>query len=202
MKKNNYKRNEDLFFRNNNKKEDKNIQRIRQFKNKNNNIYHTGYTPEIKRKQNPFIKKCFLDNSNEINKAKKKVGNYNTDKNKKNKKRIKIEKIIKPYKYIPSKNNFKAINKDSKDKIKNEIISQDKYIIIKKENKKNFKPNRTYYQKIKNNFIPKIENNKNIRNPYLYRTYQRIKKKEKNKILLKYSTIMSYLLIKNNKAFE
>ena len=165
--------------------------------NKINNNNYNKNTPEIKRKSNPFIKKNFLENSKDLNKNNKKLKNYHTDKNKKNKKRIKIEEIIKPYKYVPSKDIFQITNKEPKEKYKNELSSENQDINIKKENKKNIIQNRTYYQGIKNHFTSKIEIKSKTRNPNLYRANS---KNENIKILLKYSTIISELLNKNSKA--
>ena len=195
LMKNNYKISENLYLSNKNKKYDKITSGISQNKINNNN--YNKNTPEIKRKSNPFIKKNFFENSKDLNKNNKKLKNYHTDKNKKNKKRIKIEKIIKPYKYVPSKDIFQITNKDQKKKHKNELSSNNQDINNKKENKKNIIQNRTYYQGIKNHFIPKIEIKSKTRNPYLYRANS---KKENNKILFKYSTIISELINKNSKT--
>lgn len=198
LMKNNYKMSENFYLSNKNKKYDKITSGIGQ--NKINNKYYNKYTPEIKRKSNQFIKKNFLEYSQDLNKSNKKVKNYHTDKNKKNKKKIKIEKILKPYKYVLSKNIFQITNKEPKEKHKDELSSKNQDINIKKENKKNIIKNNSFYQGIKNHFTPKIESKPKTRNPYLNRTYQINSKKENNKNLFKYSTIISDLLNKNSKA--
>ena len=228
---NNFKNKDIQLIKNNNNefsnKRNNNNLKINNLKNIQNSInninsnkkFYNSYTPEIRKKSNPFIKKKYLENSNEksninnINNKKTKKIKYNTDaRSKKTKNKIdetnKINKeIVKPYKYIPSissvliNNNEKNLNKNNTKGNNPNNPSHDE-----KKNIYNIPPSKTNYKGLKNKSTPKIRNNPETKNPYLYKTYQinTIKKNKKNKekqSLFNYSSIISDLINKNTKNY-
>ena len=181
--------------------------------NKKNKI---SFTPEIRKKSNPFIKKNYSENSNEnpnVNyKKAKKVKNNSVTRSKKTKNKInkfnKINKeIVKPYRYIPSKTSLLINNNENQNLKKINTKEINPKLEEKKKDIINILPLKIPYKDLKNKSAPKIRNNPETKNPYLYKTYQinttntnKMNKKNKDKIsLFNYSSIISDLINKNSK---